>query len=132
MLSPNKMWYPDDKKNTFVWYTAVLSAYAKSSPERPATSLYTWKSVADFMAPEEKRSCGTKVNWNIRYGLNWKRKLYYKGGMELTLIFITIKFKKKITISNLRKNLSRWVLCYHSEVLDSPWMRTSLLQQKIK
>lgn len=40
-----------------VWYTAVLSTYAKSSPERPATSLYTWKSVADFMTPEVKRSC---------------------------------------------------------------------------
>lgn len=44
-----------------MWYTALLSVYAKSSPERPATSLYTWKSVADFMAPEEKKSCSIKL-----------------------------------------------------------------------
>jgi len=41
----------------------VLSKYAKSSPERPATSLYTWKSVADFMAPEENRSWRKNIGW---------------------------------------------------------------------
>jgi len=39
----------------------VLSTYAKSSPERPATSLYTWKSVADFIAPEANTSWRTNI-----------------------------------------------------------------------
>lgn len=57
-------WNKKGKRNkwkTLVWYTALLSTYAKSSPERPATSWYTWKSVADFMAPEENKSCSNKV-----------------------------------------------------------------------
>lgn len=66
--------------NTFVWYTAVVSTYAKSSPERPATSLYTWKSVADFITPEENRSCTTRVDRNIRYRM--KIQIYSLYGEE--------------------------------------------------
>jgi hypothetical protein len=36
--------------------------YAKSSPDRPATSLNIWKSVADFTKPEWKISCTADSN----------------------------------------------------------------------
>lgn len=55
-----------------MWYTALASEYAKSSPERPATSLYTWKSVEDFMIPEPKRSCSTTIIWIRMLLLNLK------------------------------------------------------------
>lgn len=47
---------------TFVWYTDVVSVYAKSSPGRRPTSSYIWKSVADFIAPELKTSCNYKTS----------------------------------------------------------------------